>query len=128
MLSRWKNAQVKELLLPLILAAVVLISHGVTLGSMLILMLTFSWLRVKICWKQISIKHILAEPLAIVAGLGYVVIWQPRSLLEIGLAVIFFFLIQALYLLILESDNKVQVGCRRDRFDAAYRELDRILQ
>ena len=103
-------------------------SHGVTLGSMLILTLTFSWLRAKICWNQIRFKHILAEPLAIVAGLGYVVIWQPHSLLEIGLAVIFFFLIQAPYLLMLDSGNMVRVECHRDRFDAAYRELNRILQ
>jgi hypothetical protein len=94
---------------------------------LLIALGVLSWVRSGICYANNIIAKLFAEVVVCFGGGILAAVLTPNTMLTWALAVWLFFLIQALYFVIFESDRTMQEDVQRDLFDQAREQAEKIL-
>jgi len=127
LLTRWSSKSINPIIFPLLLILIALFwADSISLFIVLALGI-LSWIRSGICFPKNMGKKIIGEALlGLVAG-GIVISLTPASILTWALAVWMFFLVQALYFVIFETNLQAEEQIKRDPFEKAREQADNIL-
>lgn len=128
LLCRWSNARIVSIIVPLSLLTGMVLWPLSCSGFVLVSLGVLGWIRSGICFKELSIRIVLAELITIVGGAGFLVFWQPGSTIVLPVAIWFFFLVQTIYFFIIPCRIETPGEGRADPFEQASREMERILK
>lgn len=127
-LARWGKAKTLSILFPLALLLGAALWPHVYMGYFFLLLGGLSWIRSGICFQDRPLRAVLAEVITIVGGISMLVLWRPGNLLEWGLIIWLFGLVQCLYFYIIAygfGDRAEKAVL--DPFEQARKELERVL-
>lgn len=127
LLCRWSNVRIVSILFPISLLTAMVLWPFSCSGFILVSLGVLGWIRSGICFKELSIRIVLAELITIVGGAGFLMLWQPGSTIAIAVAIWFFFLVQTIYFFIIPCRVDTPGEGRADPFEQASREMERIL-
>lgn len=128
LLCRWSNARIVSIIFPLSLMTGMVLWPINCSGFVLVSLVVLGWIRSGICFKELSIRIVLAELITIVGGAGFLVLWQPGSTTVLPVAIWFFFLVQTIYFYIIPCKVEIPGEGRADPFEQASRDMERILK
>ena len=128
LLCRWSNARIVSIIFPLSLLTGMVLWPLTCSGFVLASLAVLGWVRSGICFKERSIRIVLAELITIVGGAGFLVFWQPGSTNVLPVAIWFFFLVQTIYFYIIPCKVEIPGEGRADPFEQASRDMERILK
>jgi hypothetical protein len=127
LLTRWSGRRLSSIIFPLMPVFVASVwIDSISLFLVLILS-TFSWIRSGICFPEHVGRKIIAELLLSLGTASLVITLTPASALGWSLTIWMFFLIQALYFVIFETECNPQENIQADPFEKARGQAENIL-
>jgi len=127
LLARWSGTPWRVVLLPLILSLIALFGGHSIFYFGLLSAVALGWLRSGICFPQAVGKKAIVEAILSLGGCALVLSVSPLSALPFSLAVWMFFLFQALYFSIFNSDHRAAEHVQPDAFEQARQKAETIL-
>jgi hypothetical protein len=127
LLTRWSGRSVSSIIFPLVPVLVVIFwVDSISLFLVLILGI-FSWIRSGICFPEHAGKKIIGELVLSLGATALVISLTPASAFGWSLTIWMFFLIQALYFVIFETEFNPQETIQADPFEKAREQAENIL-
>jgi len=140
LLARWSGKGLRALFAPFLVLSAVLAVAGSVTGFVIPAAAGLSWIRSGICFPGPLGRRIFAEALAAASGLALVAVLRPTGLTGWALGLWMFFLIQALYFVIIAAapsprcerpgqdrrqtvHSRVQALLREQKLERAFEEL-----
>jgi len=127
MLTCWSKKSFTSSVFPLLLVFVAIVWIDSMSAFLLFALGVFSWIRSGICYPKPFIKRLFAEIVLCLGGGALVAILSPISVFSWAMAVWLFFLVQALYFVIFETDHIAEENMGRDPFDRTREQAEKIL-
>lgn len=128
LLCRWSKVRITSIAFPITLLTGLVLWPISCSGFVLVTLGVLGWIRSGICFKELSIRIVLAELITIVGGAGFFMFWQPGATIVIPVSIWFFFLVQTIYFFIIPCRLETPGEGRADPFEQASREMERILK
>lgn len=128
LLSRWAVQPLKNLVLPLLMMAALMLLANQAIAYP-ILLAAFCWIRSGLCMQQSFIKGVIKEVLIGCGGGLLLFRLAPHSLFGWSLSIWLFFLVQSLYFLFPNSETRLAEFhlVQTDPFDHSRQLAERIL-
>jgi hypothetical protein len=129
LLCRWSRTPLVTILFPLLLFLGVALWSHTHFGFLLLTLAVFSWIRSGICFKNVSIRALIAEILTMAGGTVFLLFWWPATSISQPLAIWLFFLVQSLYFYIIPGvAGHDRFSVSSDLFEQACRDMERLLE
>jgi hypothetical protein len=127
LLTRWSGRRLSSIIFPLVpVFAIIFWADSISLFLVLILS-TFSWIRSGICFPEHAGRKIISELVLSLGTVSLVITLTPASALGWSLTIWMFFLIQALYFVMYETECNPQETIQLDPFEKAREQAENIL-
>ena len=127
LLTRWSGRPLSSIIFPLLPVFVIIFwSHSTALFLVLMLS-TFSWIRSGICFPEYTGRKIIGELALSIGTASLVIALTPASAFGWSLTIWMFFLIQALYFVIFETECNLEETIQPDPFERAREQAENIL-
>jgi hypothetical protein len=129
LLCLWSRKAVISIAFPLLLVTAMALWPDSSSAFVPVALGVFGWIRSAICFKELSVRIVLAEIVTIIGGAGFLLFWTPTAASGLALAIWFFFLVQTLYFYIVpdKAIDRPAAGLS-DPFEHARLETERILK
>ena len=129
LLCLWSRKPIVSIAFPLLLVTGMALWPDSSSAFVPVVLGVFGWIRSAICFKELSIRIVLAEMVTIIGGAGFLLFWGPTFTSGLVLAIWFFFLVQTLYFYIVPDTRVDNLAARiSDPFEHARLEMERILK
>ena len=127
LLTRWSGRRLSSIIFPLV-PVLVIIFWADSISLFLVLILgTFSWIRSGICFPEHAGRKIIGELILSLGTASLVITLMPASAFGWSLTIWMFFLIQALYFVVFETEGPLKISIQLDPFETAREQAERIL-
>jgi hypothetical protein len=128
LLARWSGKGSRVILFPMALLLGTALWPGVYAGFFFLGLGVFSWIRSGCCFSGTSLRAVTAEVITIGGGAVLVSLLGPGASLTWAVSIWLFFLVQALYFLIVPATtHERRAATSMDPFDVAHREALHVI-
>ena len=127
LLTRWSGHHLRSIIYPLAPVFVIIFWINSIFLFLVLILSTFSWIRSGICFPEQVGRKIFGELVLSLGTASLVITLTPASAFGWSLTIWMFFLIQALYFVIFETECNPQETIQLDPFEKAREQAERIL-